>query len=241
VGFNDRYTVGVWVGNFNNEGVPALNGADIATPLLFQLFDAIGEKGKTHWLIPPKGIFLREVCTETGLVPGDLCESRRGDHFLPGISRHITCDCRQQIAVNKEETMVYCQSCLPGQGSHYKVFRIYPPALLRYFEENKLHYEALPPHNPVCTRLFEEEGPRIVSPTDQAEYLIEKEEESKLALSAETEAGVKEIYWYLNDRYLGKARAGETFFCLSPAGDVRISCTDDKGRTSHIRIRVKKF
>lgn len=241
IGFNDAFTVGVWVGNFNNEGVPALNGADIATPLLFQLFDALEDKGKAHWLIPPKGIFLREVCTETGQIPGEHCLNKRSDYFLPGISRHIPCACRREFAVDEKETMVYCNSCMPSGGFHHKAYRVYTPEHLRYFEEQKIHYEALPPHNPLCTRVFQEEGPRIISPTDKAEYLIEKEEESKLALTAEVEAGVKVVYWYMNDRYLGPAKAGESFFCLVPAGDVKISCTDDKGRTSHVSVKVKKF
>ena len=41
IGFNNNFTVGVWCGNFDGKGVPDLNGADIATPLLLQLFNSI--------------------------------------------------------------------------------------------------------------------------------------------------------------------------------------------------------
>jgi penicillin-binding protein 1C len=44
IGFNNNYTVGIWCGNFDGKGVPELNGADIATPLLLQIFNAIGKK-----------------------------------------------------------------------------------------------------------------------------------------------------------------------------------------------------
>ena len=40
IGYNKHYTIGVWVGNFTGVGVPALNGTDIGTPLLFDLFNA---------------------------------------------------------------------------------------------------------------------------------------------------------------------------------------------------------
>src|SRR6202000_354423 len=33
IGYNERYTVGVWVGNFSGLGVPELSGANVATPL----------------------------------------------------------------------------------------------------------------------------------------------------------------------------------------------------------------
>ncbi|OFY93069.1 MAG: penicillin-binding protein 1C, partial [Bacteroidetes bacterium RIFCSPLOWO2_12_FULL_31_6] len=39
IGYNVDYTVGVWIGNFNGEGVPELNGAEFATPLLFDVFN----------------------------------------------------------------------------------------------------------------------------------------------------------------------------------------------------------
>ena len=39
IGYNREYTIGVWVGNFSGQGSPALTGSDVATPLLFDLFN----------------------------------------------------------------------------------------------------------------------------------------------------------------------------------------------------------
>ncbi|MBS1973391.1 MAG: penicillin-binding protein 1C, partial [Bacteroidetes bacterium] len=41
IGYNKHYTVGVWAGNFSAVGVPELSGANIATPLLFKIFNTI--------------------------------------------------------------------------------------------------------------------------------------------------------------------------------------------------------
>ncbi len=241
IGYNDQYTIGVWIGNFNNEGVPGLNGAEMATPLLFQLFDAIQGKNKTHWLHAPENLSIREICTETGQVPGPYCQNLGQDYFIEGISRYIPCSCRKKIPLNEGRTVSYCMSCKPSSGTHEELFRIYPPALIRYFEDAKLTYEKVPTHNPACPRIFVTEGPSIVSPTDQAEYLIEREEKAKLHLIAEVDARVKEIYWYVNDRLVGTCLAKDNFVAELPDGAVKISCTDDQGRTNHIYIQVKRY
>ena len=44
IGYNKRYTVGVWVGNFDGSGIAELTGADMATPLLFDIFNTIDYK-----------------------------------------------------------------------------------------------------------------------------------------------------------------------------------------------------
>jgi len=241
VGYNDDYTIGVWIGNFNNEGVPGLNGAEMATPLLFQLFDAIQEKSKSHWLYAPEQLSIREICTETGQVPGPYCKNLGQDYFIPGVSRHIPCTCRKKIPVNADNTISYCMTCMPREGTHEELYRIYSPALIRYFDDKRLAYEQVPTHNPSCPRIFTVDGPNIVSPTDQAEYLIEREEFAKLHLIAEVDARVKEIYWYVNDRFVGSAPANKDFVTALPNGEVKISCTDDQGRTNHIYIQVKRF
>lgn len=241
IGYNDDYTIGVWVGNFNNEGVPDLNGAEMATPLLFQLFEAIQGRGKTHWLFPPKELSLRKICTETGQVPGENCIHFGTDYYLPGISKHQNCGCRKEFQLSNDLKISYCKTCVPDEGWVGKVFPVYPPGLIRYFEDKKISYENIPPHNPLCTRIFQESGPRIVTPTDQSEYLIEKEEVSQLSLVAEVDARVKEMYWYVNDRYMGIGKIGESFIARVPSGRVKISCTDDQGRTSHIYVKVTHF
>src|SRR5690606_37255153 len=170
IGYNAEYTIGVWVGNFNNEGVPGLNGADMATPLLFRLFETLQPRSSQHWLYPPEGLAMREICSETGQVPGPYCINKSSDYFLPGISRSPTCTCREKLWVNLREHTLYCRSCAPKTGIKEHVLRIYPPELSRYFEEKNIHYARLPVHQVNCPRIFQEEGPRIVSPTDKAEY-----------------------------------------------------------------------
>src|SRR6185295_6299478 len=63
IGFNKHYTIGVWVGNFDGLGVPQLTGADIATPLLFDIFNSLEYNSNSEWLRMPKDLDFRLACS----------------------------------------------------------------------------------------------------------------------------------------------------------------------------------
>ena len=53
IGYNPRYTVGVWVGNFTGVGRAGLNGAEKAAPLLFTIFAHLNSNTTVSWFTPP--------------------------------------------------------------------------------------------------------------------------------------------------------------------------------------------
>src|SRR5204862_1590873 len=53
IGYNKNYTIGVWVGNFSGVGVADLSGANVATPLLFKIFNTIDYDSDEEWFSPP--------------------------------------------------------------------------------------------------------------------------------------------------------------------------------------------
>ena len=109
----------------------------------------------------------------------------------------------------------------------------------RYFEENQIVYQKIPPHNPACDKIFREGGPQITSPTAGFEYLINKKDPEPLQLRCHSGNDVNKIYWYINNRFYKTADAGTKQFFIPGEGPVKISCTDDKGRNRDIWIRVR--
>ncbi len=61
IGYNKKYTVGVWVGNFSGAGVPELSGANTATPLLFKIFNTIDYDSDEEWYAAPPESGVRMV------------------------------------------------------------------------------------------------------------------------------------------------------------------------------------
>lgn len=239
IGYNARYTVGVWVGNFSGEGVPELNGANIATPLLFEVFNSLDYNSSARWFGMPKALYRRKVCPETGDIPNVFCTNTVLDYYLPGTTRTQVCQHLRPVWVNAAQSMSYCTHCLPDSGAVSKMFPNLAPELLSWYEAKHIQYAKIPPHNPACTRVFEQNAPQIVSPTDGREYFVDRQDTPQISLSCLADSEVKTVYWYINDKLLARASPTETVFFKPSAGRVKISCADDKGRNTNVWISVK--
>jgi len=239
IGYNKNYTVGVWVGNFSGMGVADLTGANIATPLLFKIFNTIDYDSNSEWFVPPADCDQRQVCSETGLLPSDHCTNIVMDYFIPMISTTKKCDNWQEIAISPDEKLSYCKSCLPENGYKKKWYKIVDAQMQGWMEENKMVFERIPAHNPNCEKIFKEGMPEITSPISNTEYLINKKDREPLQLICKTANDVSKVYWYINNRFYKASDAADKQFFTPDEGPIKISCTDDKGRNKDIWIRVR--
>jgi len=240
IGYNKKYTVGVWVGNFSGEGVPELNGTDSATPLLFDIFNTIDYNSPAGWFVPPGNFSQRVVCKTSGLPVNSFCSDQVLDGFLPGISAVTKCAHLKKVLVSPDGKYAYCPSCLPDVNYKEKWLPNFASDILAFYESEHIPYQQLPTHNPACSRIFQEYAPVIVSPTAEMEYLLEQAEEQKLMLRCQAHNEVKQVYWYINDKLIKAAPATENlFFTPKTSGKYKISCTDDQGRNTNSYILVK--
>lgn len=241
IGYNKKYTVGVWVGNFSGNGVPELTGADMATPLLFDLFNSIDYNSDGNWFLKPEDISFRLVCSESGKIPADFCKHVTSDYFIPGVSSVARCNHFIEILISADGKTSYCKSCMPSGNFAKKFFQNLDPDLRSWYEAQKIVYDKIPPHNPMCTRIASGMAPRISSPVNKKEYLLEKNSDAKLMLSCATAPDVNNVYWYLDDVFYASAKAEDQLFFTPHVGTTKISCADDKGRNSNIWITVKTY
>jgi penicillin-binding protein 1C len=239
IGYNKRYTVGIWVGNFSGLGIPELSGANVATPLLFTVFNTIDYDDDGSWFGQPADCDVRMVCTETGLPPADFCTHLVTDYFIPLVSPARKCDNMEEVFVSADGKMSYCRACLPPAGYKKKWYKVVPPEMKEYYDANKIAYTVIPPHNPNCEKVFREGGPVVISPASGSEYLINRKDPEPLQLRCRVGNDVGKVYWYINDQFYKSGDAGTRQYFIPTEGPVKISCTDDKGRNRNIWIRVK--
>jgi penicillin-binding protein 1C len=240
IGYNRQYTIAVWVGNADGTGVRELTGADIATPLLFHLFNSIHYNAQGSRLEAPKELRFRMVCSQSGLPPSPQCTHQVADSYIPLVSPVQACEHLKEVVVAADEGLAYCRECQPRTGVKHKWYPNLAPELVAFNLSQGIAYAKVPLHNPACTRIFEEDAPRIVSPSDGREYLVEAEDTPELLLSCHTDNGVKTVYWYINDQLYRAAGASEKVFFKPAPGPVKVSCSDDKGRNTDVRIVVRK-
>jgi penicillin-binding protein 1C len=239
IGYNKHFTVGIWAGNFSGLGVPELSGANVATPLLFTVFNTIDYDDDASWFAQPADCDVRMVCSETGLPPDGFCKNLVTDYFIPLVSTAKKCDNRQEVFLSADGKLSYCRSCLPAAGYKKKWFTVIPPEMKEYYDVNHISYEAIPPHNPDCERVFKEGAPVVTSPANGSEYLINRKDPEPLLLRCRVTNDVAKVYWYINDKFYRSGEAGGKEFFMPDEGPVKISCTDDKGRNRNVWIRVK--
>lgn len=247
IGYNERYTIGVWVGNFSGVGVAELSGANTATPLLFQLFNVLDYNSAAGGFRVPKTatrLSKRLICPETGDVPGEFCTNPVTDYCIMGVSRYHRCQHRKAVFTNAAGTLAYCAHCRPDSGA---VRRLYPnilPEVMAFYRSHHIPFDAVPPHNPACDRVFnplgnEQGAPRITSLHAGSEYFINPNQPADLELSCQAGNDVQTVYWYLNDKLYRQARPTEAVFFTPTAGALKISCADDKGRSSDLRVMIR--
>jgi len=238
IGYNMEYTIGVWVGNFPGIGVPEMNGASHAAPLLFKIFNNIDYDGKAEWFMQPDEMDYRLVCSESGLPPRDFCDNLVMDAYIPGISPSQKCQHMKAVFLSPDRKKSFCRSCLPEAGYRKELMQNLSPEIITFYEENNIPYTKIPPHNQKCLRVFEDNAPVITSLNEGIEYILMKDEEQQLMLSCSAENDVNLVYWYIDDKFFKSSPASQKIFFNPKAGEIKISCTDDKGRNSDIWIQV---
>ena len=241
IGYNQRFTIGVWLGNFDGKGSPFLTGAGAAVPLLTVLFNSVDRSNNKSWFAKPENISGRLVCKETGLLPGPHCREQVSDFFIRNVSTNKICDLYREVFVDEKEMVSYCKECLP-KGSYKTIwYPVYPPELQLWFEGNNIKKDSPPEHNPDCEAKFSASGPVILSPSANFDYLVENNSDQQILLSAASDSKTKIHYWYLNDEFYKKCKPDERVFFTPADKEIRITCIDDFGRNSSITIRVSYY
>jgi penicillin-binding protein 1C len=265
IGYNAHYTIGVWIGNFDGQSSEYLTGAAVATPLLFQLFGSVDYAATNESIKPPKTLKQRLVCSETGKVPSDFCESVLNDFYIPTISQSDECQHLKKVFVNvlvgneiEKDKISYCSFCLPKDNSEYKTeyFPNIKPELTSYYLNRNLPIRSVPPHNPACTHIFKDNNfPQITSLFENREYILE-DDSTQLLLECRTASDISSVFWYVNNRFLKESKPNDRVF-FSPfefaenqknnqdksgktSNKTKISCTDNKGRNTDIYIVLKR-
>ena len=240
IGYNAKYTVGVWIGNFTGEGARDLSGAQTATPLLFKIFNAIQYQTKEMWFAAPNDLDFRYICSESGKTPQEDCKNQVLDFYFPKKSPNEKCEHYKKVFVSPNEKTAYCTRCVPESGYKIKKYLNIEKELISFYELFNLSYDAEPIHNSECERIFNDEGPEIIFPEKETEYILYKSSNQKIFLKASVSKDVKYVYWFVNSKFLGKyEKDAVPEFIPKEAGHYIFSCSDDKGRNSSVKTSVR--
>ncbi len=83
VGFNDKYTVGIWVGNLDYAAMDKITGSSGAALALRSIFNELNKHREVRPLYLSDNLVKQQVCIESGLLADTTCEAR-DELFIQG-------------------------------------------------------------------------------------------------------------------------------------------------------------
>jgi penicillin-binding protein 1C len=249
----DKYILAVWLGNFDGYGNPAFNGRHLATPLLFEIAsNVMTENAKMpdyemseEMLWVPPGIRKIEVCAASGQLAHPHCKRKLPTYFIPGKSSIQKCDICREIHVN---TKTGYRSYGEGKNIRTEVYEFWPTDLLNIFRKAGVPRKTPPFYDPNenrnnfsdLSKVNEGLAPKIISPMSQTEYYISpgKTMFNNLPLKAIVDADVNEIYWFVDEKFIGRSDPQETQYWSLQPGTFQIGVVDDKGRSYSRTVKI---
>ena len=84
LGYTSDFTVGVWVGNNNNEPMKKVSGVLGAAPIWNQFFEEVLKGTSNKEFVKPHGIITKWICKDTGLLYNDICPQKLNEIFILG-------------------------------------------------------------------------------------------------------------------------------------------------------------
>lgn len=144
MGFAPQVTVGVWVGNTDNESMENVTGLDGAAPIWNAVMRRYLEGQPAIWYDRPAGVINATVCMPSGLLPTSACPgaSQRSEIFVAGTEPTIADNIWQTFEVDKE-TGNLATPVTPPERRETRVFEILPQEAADWVRENGI---AQPPN-----------------------------------------------------------------------------------------------
>ncbi len=239
----DRYVLAVWVGNFDGTRNPAFIGRTGAAPLLFQMIDGLRLSRPSHPHLPPPGSNLKRVefCSVSGQFPAPSCSHRTESWFIPGISPIATCDVHREVLVDAATGLRVDQD----DGSRVlkrDVYEFWSSDLLALFERAGVPRKLPPPFLPAIGNDLLARGghaPKITLPANEMTLSTASASTPGIPLRAETESGVRKLYWFADKTFIGACEAHEVLCWKPTPGVYQLTALDDHGRSGSRSVTLR--
>ena len=243
VGVFGPYVLGVWVGNFDNKANPAFIGKDIAAPLFFELIDALRHERKPIEALEkhPEQMNLKkvEVCKVSGMLPTRYCKDTEWSWFIPGKSPIKTDTIYREVAINSKTGL---RACHIDENTRFEVFEFWPSDLLHIFKKAGIQRHVPPFFEADCTMSGTTGiNPHITSPQNGLSYImgVGSSQNNTIPFTAVTDAGIANLYWFINETFIAKTKAGKSFLWRAKPGKFVVRVVDDHGLSDARDINVQ--
>ena len=229
IGVTPEYAVGVWAGNANGSSAPNLTGARSAGPVMFDLFNLLPATG---WFVEPAaedGITVT-LCSHSGHIAGRNCTET--EQAL--VSRNAL----------KSRSCPYCQEVVGGNGADsHEVERrfVLPPVMEHYYRQSHSSYQSTALAGAQTVARVDVQSMRFIYPTDGCVVSLPVQGDgtrAALNCSVAHNDPSAEIFWHLDNSYIGSTKDIHQMSVQLSSGVHRITVVDSSGHEQSVTVIV---
>jgi penicillin-binding protein 1C len=241
VGIADGYILAVWVGDFAGASNPEYMGLKTAAPLMFEIIDAWRAAGAAPGSDrddPPPGIVFVPVCAVSGGIATDACPDVVLAPFIAGVSPIAPCSVHRYFPID-QTTGLRRGRDIPGVTKPVR-YEVWPSDILELFAQAGLARTVPPPLDPGDGADLGPPAswvPQILSPVKGLTYRSDAADD-RVPLAAAVGSDVRELWWFVDDKVVGRAARGETVLWKPVPGHHSVRVVDDAGRRAEVGFDV---
>lgn len=247
IGVSNRYTVGVWVGRPDGTPNPGFFGANVAAPLLVDVFSLLPESGRTAPRTPPTGVAQEKICWPLGgryaADSASLCHAQRHAWTLTGVAPPTFPDRlrpgspRQTYMVDAGSGLRVLPDCAAGATRTVEAARW--PTLLEPWLDADLRQRATPPEwSPRCRGHVQQSASIKIVGLNHGTVVQQANGAKPPVVRLDVRGQEAPVYWIVNGRVVAHG-AGSQVLQFDAPGRYDITALDQEGRFDRISVSVR--
>ncbi|CAA6820609.1 MAG: Multimodular transpeptidase-transglycosylase (EC (EC [uncultured Thiotrichaceae bacterium] len=243
IGTTPDYTIGVWTGNANGQGVAGLTGVNIAAPILFSLFDILPHQD--DWFKKPEWQMKKiAICENDGFLAANQCKTKTYDIPVSSFFERIS-PYHRVIHLDQQGQFQVHNGCESVANMQSKSWFLLPPNQAYYYQQHAPNYQTLPPFRADCQSnnlvIHRQSGLHIQYPGKHTQIYIPIDidgKASKTVFRANHSSPEKNIYWHLNESYLGSTQTFHEMALWIKPGEHKLTLVDEDGQQDSRQFTV---
>ena len=238
IGTTKDYVVGVWVGNADGEGRPGLVGVQTAAPILFDVFELLP---KSDWFAKPYDEMLEaEICKKSGYRASSICDDTELRYIQISGQKTAPCPFHQLVHLDASERFQVNSSCETVSNINNQPWFVLPPLQAYYFKNKNPFYKELPPYRSDCSEALVV-SMEFIYPHEQNTIFLPKDFDGNtndLVLKVAHSKPELQLYWYIDDRFIGSTKDIHDMAVLPSEGEHTITVVDALGNELKHKITI---
>lgn len=247
VGYTDRYTVGIWSGDFSGRPMHELSGSVGAGPLFRRVVEFLVERGaislRPQPSSPPTGVERVQVCAVSGMRPTEHCPHQREMWTSSGTTDRVECSWHRSIPIDVRNGLRASAKC-PSEFVEARTFDFLPPRFAAWQGAHP-HATRAPPlaYSPLCPQSGSAVDAVVIThpkPTDV--FVIEpgyRRRTQTVSFEAEVDPPVPSVTWFVDgERYAAAQWPYELAWPLEPGRhELQVLAGDRRSEPIEIEVR----